>query len=503
MISISHTFARPVCLVLILLFPCLAQGGGGGSESFEVEATPQPKSRLQDSFRLLRLDSAVMPPDGLLAFGIGGRNGSTVYLIDGQLQQVNQFDFHLQAEVGLLPWLHAWAEVPWRTWSGGQGWIPPSGSGVGDGRWQIAVGRPVGTKSLHFGVTGGGNLPIGSPASGLTEGVFSPEMRAMLTWRVFTGATVPEMRMHLNVAHTWNRNEEDGYGMEGQGFQPWPPRYQPAAEAGGNTRNDLTTLGVGLEFRKGTASLWLEYSADRFEGNDTVDKREQGSFVGAGFRWGVTEGWAIHGGYLVSLAVDDTETSWYPAFPDQVSSLTLAKQFSIGGRDRDGDGVVDRKDLCPEHPEDLDGFQDEDGCPELDNDGDGIPDRHDLAPDDPEDFDGFADDDGAPDPDNDLDGIPDGRDLCPDEPEDRDGHNDDDGCPDDFEDRDHDGVEDSDDGCPDDAEDRDGFEDDDGCPDLDNDLDGIPDTEDKCPDEPEDYDGDRDEDGCPDEAGSG
>ena len=64
-----------------------------------------------------------------------------------------------------------------------------------------------------------------------------------------------------------------------------------------------------------------------------------------------------------------------------------------------------------------------------DSDGDGIEDRLDDCPDDPEDMDGFEDDDGCPEPDNDLDGIPDELDECPDEAEDYDGNEDGDGCP--------------------------------------------------------------------------
>jgi outer membrane protein OmpA-like peptidoglycan-associated protein len=44
--------------------------------------------------------------------------------------------------------------------------------------------------------------------------------------------------------------------------------------------------------------------------------------------------------------------------------------------------------------------------------------------------DGWADEDGCPDPDNDGDGILDEQDLCPDEPEERNGVKDEDGCPD-------------------------------------------------------------------------
>jgi OOP family OmpA-OmpF porin len=98
--------------------------------------------------------------------------------------------------------------------------------------------------------------------------------------------------------------------------------------------------------------------------------------------------------------------------------------------DSDGDGIPDAQDKCPKEPEDKDGFQDEDGCPDPDNDGDGIPDATDKCPNEAEDKDGFQDDDGCPDPDNDNDGIPDAADKCPDQAETKNGYQDDDGCPD-------------------------------------------------------------------------
>ncbi len=36
------------------------------------------------------------------------------------------------------------------------------------------------------------------------------------------------------------------------------------------------------------------------------------------------------------------------------------------GRDGDRDGIVDAEDNCPEDPEDMDGKDDRDGCPEPD-----------------------------------------------------------------------------------------------------------------------------------------
>ncbi|MFT3696232.1 MAG: OmpA family protein [Kofleriaceae bacterium] len=137
---------------------------------------------------------------------------------------------------------------------------------------------------------------------------------------------------------------------------------------------------------------------------------------------------------------------------------------SPGRGDKDGDGIPDSLDACPDEPEDKDGYQDEDGCPDPDNDGDGIPDKDDQCPNDPEDKDGYKDDDGCPDRDNDGDGIPDALDKCPMEPEDKDGFEDDDGCPD--QDNDGDGIPDKDDKCPNDPETVNGFEDEDGCPDV-------------------------------------
>lgn len=135
----------------------------------------------------------------------------------------------------------------------------------------------------------------------------------------------------------------------------------------------------------------------------------------------------------------------------------------IAAADRDSDGIIDKKDACPTKKEDVDGFEDHDGCPDPDNDGDGILDEKDMCPVVAEDLDGFEDHDGCPDPDNDHDGVPDSSDACP--------------------------VV---------AEDVDGYMDKDGCPDPDNDGDGIADLHDLCPTMPESFNGIDDEDGCPD-----
>jgi outer membrane protein OmpA-like peptidoglycan-associated protein len=152
--------------------------------------------------------------------------------------------------------------------------------------------------------------------------------------------------------------------------------------------------------------------------------------------------------------------------------------------DIDEDGLYDDVDACVDVPEDKDGFEDSDGCPETDNDKDGIADKADGCPNEAEDIDQFEDADGCPDPDNDKDGVLDGDDECPLEP----GTVGDKGCPD----RDADTLIDKVDACPDEA----GPVNTKGCPDRDSDR--VPDKRDKCPDEPADprIDPER-SDGCP------
>lgn len=102
--------------------------------------------------------------------------------------------------------------------------------------------------------------------------------------------------------------------------------------------------------------------------------------------------------------------------------------------DQDLDKIPDAGDACPTVAEDIDAFEDADGCPEPDNDADGVCDAifaasittnqsmidldcqgSDGCPDSPEDIDTFQDGDGCPDLDNDGDTFADALDLCPDE----------------------------------------------------------------------------------------
>ncbi len=222
------------------------------------------------------------------------------------------------------------------------------------------------------------------------------------------------------------------------------------------------------------------------------------ALAGAGAEILITPQWAliVSGDYHYTLS-DALDGTLARNDTDGFFNARIGLLYRFGGdQDRDHDGIFDRFDRAPEHAEDVDGFQDEDGMPDLDNDRDGVPDDRDRAPNLAEDKDGFEDEDGIPDLDNDGDGIPDTMDLMPNQAEDFDGYQDEDGAPD--PDNDGDGIEDVNDRAPNQAEDPDGFQDEDGIPDLDNDNDGIPDDEDGAPNEPETVNGYKDHDGIPD-----
>ena len=213
-----------------------------------------------------------------------------------------------------------------------------------------------------------------------------------------------------------------------------------------------------------TASDGLIPDGDTAEGYDkdgTHTSLQAGNLTlgaEAGLDYFISDKWTIYvaGRYhgILSSKIDNVGMSGLPDWgPDYVDANTgivegvIGVSFWLGSSDRDKDGITNRHDGCPDQPEDIDGYADEDGCPDLDNDGDGILDVDDECPDEAEDIDGYADEDGCPDPDNDGDGIIDAEDECPDEAEDIDGYLDEDGCPD--PDNDGDGVLDADDECPD------------------------------------------------------
>ncbi|MBU4487223.1 MAG: OmpA family protein [Candidatus Delongbacteria bacterium] len=253
---------------------------------------------------------------------------------------------------------------------------------------------------------------------------------------------------------------------------------------------DALTLGGGMEYYAGGRTiLFLEWDGEKLLKKGDISREEFPQRAGGGFKFIIRDNLSATAGGFGALdkGIDAPEWQAY---------LGMTFSGNLIDPDTDKDGIIDDLDKCPNEPEDFDGYQDEDGCPDNDNDGDGVSDLKDKCPNESEDLDGYKDEDGCPDDDNDGDGIKDSYDNCPNDPEDFDGYEDMDGCPEN--DNDKDGIPDNLDKCPNEPEDFDGWMDTDGCPDYDNDGDGISDEIDKCPSEAETINGFQDEDGCPD-----
>jgi len=247
---------------------------------------------------------------------------------------------------------------------------------------------------------------------------------------------------------------------------------------------DVFSGGIGFEIAADDmTTVWGEFDGEFFLGTPKISPMR----LGGGLKFNMPADLQLTGG--VFGGINDEAPVWQTVLGMSWNKVVL--NFDV-----DNDGILDKDDKCPENPEDKDGFEDEDGCPDLDNDQDGIADLADKCLNTPEDKDGFEDSDGCPEDDNDQDGILDADDKCPNDKEDVDGFEDLDGCPE--LDNDKDTILDTKDKCPLVAEDMDGFEDEDGCPEFDNDMDGITDDKDKCPNEKETVNGFEDEDGCPD-----
>ena len=199
------------------------------------------------------------------------------------------------------------------------------------------------------------------------------------------------------------------------------------------------TYGAGIAVELGRADLLglgEAYGAVPVDPDATGHDAPVEAVVG--LRWFSPEGPVLSGGIGGGLRPDYGSPAfrifvglaWAAEEAAELDEPEPVEQPPEPPRDRDGDGLLDADDTCPDSPEDADDFEDADGCPDPDNDQDTVLDTADRCPLEPEDPDGFEDADGCPDPDNDQDTILDGDDRCPDKPETVNQFEDTDGCPD-------------------------------------------------------------------------
>lgn len=270
---------------------------------------------------------------------------------------------------------------------------------------------------------------------------------------------------------------------------------------------DITRLAVALELPTPDMAFFVEGVTDQRSGAEGLGFSDYPIWVTPGVRFGGVGTPHLTLAVRIGLNPDDAA---FPA-PDWEAVLTLASVSRMAPRDRDGDGVADENDMCPQTPSGA--LVDARGCP-LDSDWDGVPDGIDRCPGTPQGA--VVDRWGCPQ-DSDGDGVPDGVDRCPGSPpgvsvdrwgcaQDSDGDGIPDGvdkCPGTFPravvdeygcptDEDSDGVADGVDRCPGTPYGAkvDSF----GCP-TDSDGDGVMDGLDRCPDTP--YGAVVDQHGCP------
>lgn len=211
------------------------------------------------------------------------------------------------------------------------------------------------------------------------------------------------------------------------------PRFDQLEE-GPFQYGNLLTGGLGISYRAMDALDLVAdtYATQLFDGHSSSKQKLSAEAVG-GIKVFVESR---------SFLMLGAGRRYTPGFEAADLRLFIGFVFEPSIGDRDGDGIKDDVDQCPDEPENYNGYQDEDGCPDVipepeekplptvsDRDGDGIPDHEDKCPDEG----GDVIREKGPYygcPDRDKDGIPDHLDKCPDEPETYNGFEDEDGCPD-------------------------------------------------------------------------
>jgi outer membrane protein OmpA-like peptidoglycan-associated protein len=266
------------------------------------------------------------------------------------------------------------------------------------------------------------------------------------------------------------------------------PEIRASHEFGSTPQGSMWLWGAGAGVLLGSESEWQVGGEVNILANLTgVEARNTNSegMIGGKYRFAdfMQAGLGLGTGFSPGIGTPDFRL---------VGTIAYSPPFE-GSRDRDGDGIADRDDACPDLPGPPHQDPRRNGCP--DRDGDGVVDALDACPEVP----------GPPNPDpakngcpadRDGDGIPDHEDACPDLPGQPNGDRTKHGCPPGHGDRDGDGIQDGVDACPDIPGPPDPEPTKNGCP-PDQDGDGVLDPEDACPTVPGVRTGDPATNGCP------
>jgi OmpA-OmpF porin, OOP family len=438
-----------------------------------------PSERGSEWFALDTLD---MRGDVRPAVGVVGEWASGVFRVNNGNNTVvdQQMYLHVGASLVLADWIRLGVNVPFNVLdtgttatASGQTYYAPSNPGLGDSRLSLDL-RLIGKYASPFTLALGGQyfVPTGQTSDytgdGLAHGIV--RLQAAGEAGVFAWA--------LNVGYDVRAQQRFVDG------NPYGTSLVYGAAAGLRLAERHLLIGPEIYGEANTANSGSFFAS----GATPVEAL-------LGLHYTIGEDWRIGGGAGPGITRDlgspavrvllsaEWTPGYHPPPPPAPPPAPVA--------DRDGDGIPDADDACP----DVKGVKTDDpktnGCP-PDKDGDGIIDSEDACPD----VKGVKTDDpktnGCP-ADKDGDGIIDSEDACPDVK----GVKTDDpktnGCP---PDKDGDGIPDAEDACPDVKGVKTDNPKTNGCP-ADRDGDGIIDSEDACPDAPGPKTDDPKTNGCP------
>jgi OmpA-OmpF porin, OOP family len=295
----------------------------------------------------------------------------------------------------------------------------------------------------------------------------------LATFAVLLGVSnakaVDDLRVHaaLGVAHAVGDPQQSEFGFGGQAAVALElPLAKPigiqielsaTALAAGSPPSDMTiapkSTGVGFgamlgarvrPFTKMPGGLWIDVNGGVAPTGDLV-RPTFDAHIGWDFR---IAGRFDLGPYFGYTHIFELGTGLEP---EDAHILAFGVSLGLGEKtvrsDRDGDGVFDDEDACPDVPGRRTSDPKTNGCPRTDRDHDGVYDDEDACPDVP----GRRTDDpktnGCPRTDRDGDTVFDDEDACPDIKGVRTDDPKTNGCP--PPDRDGDGIPDASDACPD------------------------------------------------------
>ncbi|MCF7794206.1 MAG: OmpA family protein [Candidatus Cloacimonetes bacterium] len=192
----------------------------------------------------------------------------------------------------------------------------------------------------------------------------------------------PRLGMEINAGYGYNTIRDDSEN-------DWIQKYVSQDDSV-NFQTIFNPISANLRFNilqnhpvipylmGGLGYCWWEIEETELDSILTSERNFM-SIIGAGLEFEISRSFALDLSIRYHNYFDqDKDMSGIINNPDvSDGNLSIGLGFSIrfgGYVDDDGDGIGNRKDKCPNLPEDFDGFEDEDGCPDYDNDGDGLDD---------------------------------------------------------------------------------------------------------------------------------